>query len=93
MMTMVEEVRCGDVFRFRGEQYVCLSCFTDRRHTQTILTCVRHAKHLRCDEEVIVFRLFRTFEVNVEDRLGIFIRVEENTAEEVRNSAALTPQR
>lgn len=73
-----QDLKCGDVFDFRGSTYGVLSSFTDSRHTQTIITALElgdATKAIGKVKEVIVFRLFRTFKVDVTGRKEITLNL------------------
>jgi hypothetical protein len=81
---MAQDLHCGDLFWFRGDQYLCVNCFTDLRTTQSIV--VTHPYGPRGEvvwRSVTVLRLFRTFRVDVYGHAETPLTVFDNTAEEV----------
>jgi hypothetical protein len=77
-MTNAEDICCGDIFRFRSKELVCLSNCTDSRHVTTVLTCFERGG----DDHIFVCRVMRTFRLEVVGRKEMKITVLENTREE-----------
>lgn len=84
----VQNLKCGDVFDFRGINYTCLSNVTDERHKQSVLTCIA-----TFDEplEIVVLQLFRRFEVEVQLEKGSvhLVQILSNTKNELRGCRPL----
>jgi hypothetical protein len=78
-MTNAEDIRCGDIFRFRGKKMLCLSNCTDSRHVTTFLTCTEDDGS---DDHIFVCRVIRTFRLEVVGSTNLQITVLENTREE-----------
>jgi len=79
-MTKAEDLKCGDIFKFRDKIYLCLLSFTDCRHTQTIVTAT---PYLPKGDGVVCFRLMRTFKVEVIGKKETTLTVIENTIAEL----------
>lgn len=77
-----EDVKAGEIFTFRGTQYICLNGFTDQRTTQTILTCI-DGRSLNTVKGVTVLRLLRTFKIMVTATCPIELKVLHHTREEI----------
>jgi hypothetical protein len=73
----------GDVFLFRGHVYLVLSCFTDKRTTQTILTTIALLDAAVPLRRVAALRLFRTFKVGVLTTLPIELQRFDNVPAEL----------
>jgi len=78
-----EDLRCGDVFVFRGRLYIALSCYTDNRHTQTIVTAICQESSCAPLQEVTSIRFFRTFRVPVCHHIPITLVVLDNNRDEI----------
>lgn len=92
-MVKVEDLKCGDCFTFQRTRWVCLLNFTDKRHTQTVLTCINEKLYKSPSGhgdpcKIVAMRLVRTFEVEVHIRYPIELQVLENTQEEVKGLPA-----
>ena len=79
--TRAEDLKRGDVFTFRKVSYLSLSNFTDRRHTQTIVTAVPVG--VKEYEQIVVLRLFRTFGVHVTAKTKIDLKILSNSDAEL----------
>lgn len=79
-----QNLRCGDVFLFRDNLYVCLMSFTDRRHTQTIITAVEQQDSGIPMTRITALRLYRTFEMPVCHHIKLSLQDFDNTNEEIR---------
>lgn len=79
-----QDLCCGDLFCFRGETYLCLSSFTDKRHTQTIVTAVSAVQNsdLFHKNLITVVRFLRVFSVEVCQHLEMQLQVLDNSKEE-----------
>lgn len=84
MFKNAEDLKCGDRFTFRDVDYVTLLSFTDDRHSQTMITCVRHSQFAKPVREVAAIRFHRRFRVEVVDHLPVELTVLHLTDDEVK---------
>jgi len=60
-----QDLHCGDWFRFREADFLCLSVVTDERHTSTFVTCLLGRDARGPCRAVQVIHFFRTKRVLV----------------------------
>jgi len=84
-LTHAEDLKCGDVFTFRGDSYVALAQFSDNRHVQTVVVAILaedYAVPLKTHKTVVALQLIRTLELDVTGRVGLKLTVATLTAAE-----------
>lgn len=60
-MTLVTELKCGDVFTFREVDYVCLLNFIDDRTSQSMVTAILEKDGDSVISDVYGIRFFKYF--------------------------------
>jgi Ni,Fe-hydrogenase maturation factor len=78
-----QDMHYGDVFCYRDEVYLTLSCTSDRRTTHTIVTAIHHSETTVLFQSVTILRLFRTLPINVLGRLKLEVTMLESEGEEI----------
>lgn len=90
MQRPAQDLKCGDVFRYRNNHYLTLLNFTDSRHAQTIITAVLESDYNNRSrlDRVTSLRLLRSQHLEVVahhhlDLIKLEAQVEELTPAEV----------
>lgn len=79
MPTRAEDLKCGDVFIFRNEEYTTIACvdYSTSRDVSVI------AFKIRLEEGVFALCLFRYFEVEVVNHVEMTITRVDHTPQEL----------
>ena len=77
MNKLAQDLKCGDVFFFRGFTYLTLSAVTDERMTYTTITCSTDK------DDPTIIKFFRTFPVSVTETIPMSLEVLYNTRDEI----------